>query len=58
MPPCPCCESENVIRTDGFHLEYLCLDCRHDWTDWVDSDDWFDEGDDSDREDRNEPAVV
>jgi uncharacterized Zn ribbon protein len=59
MPPCPYCESENVIRTDTFHLEYECLDCRHDWTDWVDQDEWFDEGDDTnDREERNEPAHV
>ena len=41
MPPCPYCESENVIRTDTFHLEYECLDCRQDWTDWVDQDEWW-----------------
>jgi hypothetical protein len=47
MPPCPCCESENVIRTDPMQLEYECLNCHEEFVDWVDSDEWFDSGEEA-----------
>lgn len=40
MIPCPYCESENVIRIAPLVLEYMCIDCRETWTDYIDMDEW------------------
>jgi len=43
MPPCPYCESENVIRLTSVLLKYQCIDCRQKFYDYIELTDWNDD---------------
>jgi hypothetical protein len=57
MIPCPYCESENVIRTAPLILEYLCIDCREKFMDYIELADWYDD-DYEEKTDEFEPTTA